>query len=55
MPDNNKVREVQTTVERCIRGLQDEDGRTKTRELALAATKLEEASMWIRQHLDKTA
>jgi hypothetical protein len=35
----------------CITSLRDEDGRTKSRELALAVTKLQEATMWIDEHL----
>lgn len=33
--------------------LRDEDGRSPTRELALAATKIEEARMWIDEHIVK--
>lgn len=35
----------------CITALRDEDGKTKSRELALAVTKLQEATMWIDEHL----
>lgn len=35
----------------CITSLRDEDGKTKSRELALAVTKLQEATMWIDEHL----
>lgn len=35
----------------CISSLRDEDGRTKSRELALAVTKLQEATMWIDEHM----
>ena len=35
----------------CIAALRDEDGRVKTRELSLAVTKLQEATMWIDEHL----
>lgn len=38
-------------VNACIASLKDEDGRAKTRELALAVTKLQEATMWIDEHL----
>ena len=35
----------------CISSLQDEDGKTASREIALAITKLQEATMWIDEHL----
>lgn len=35
----------------CIASLRDEDGRTKSRELALVVTKLQEATFWIDEHL----
>lgn len=35
----------------CITSLRDEDGRAKSRELSLAVTKLQEAVMWIDEHL----
>lgn len=41
---------VKIHIESCITALRDEDGRTKTRQLALAVTKLEEAVMWIDDH-----
>lgn len=34
----------------CIASLRDEDGKAKSRELALAITKLQEAVMWIDEH-----
>jgi hypothetical protein len=41
---------VKIHIESCITALRDEDGRTKTRQLALAVTKLEEAVFWIDDH-----
>lgn len=41
---------IKIHVQACISSLRDEDGRTKTRELALAVTKLQEAVMWIDEH-----
>jgi hypothetical protein len=43
--------EIKMHVNACLTALKDEDGRTKTRELALAATKLQEATMWIDEHM----
>lgn len=37
-------------VRTCVAALRDEDGRSKTRELAIAVTKLQEAAMWIEEH-----
>lgn len=42
---------VKIHIESCITALRDEDGRSKTRELSLAVTKLQEATMWIDEHL----
>lgn len=42
---------IKIHIDACIRALKDEDGRCKTRELALAMTKLQEATMWIDEHL----
>ena len=42
---------IKIHVQACISSLRDEDGRTKSRELALAVTKLQEATMWIDEHL----
>lgn len=42
---------IKIHVQSCISSLRDEDGRTKSRELALAVTKLQEATMWIDEHL----
>lgn len=42
---------IKVHIESCISSLRDEDGRTKSRELALAVTKLQEATMWIDEHL----
>lgn len=42
---------VKCHLESCILALRDEDGRSKTRELSLAVTKLQEATMWIDEHL----
>lgn len=42
---------IKIHIESCISSLRDEDGRTKTRELAIAVTKLQEATMWIDEHL----
>ena len=41
---------VRCHINACISALRDEDGKTKSRELALAVTKLQEASMWIDEH-----
>jgi hypothetical protein len=38
-------------IQTCIAALKDEDGLTKTRELAYAVVKLREAEMWIDEHL----
>lgn len=38
-------------VQSVITALRDEDGKTKTRELSIAVTKLQEAVMWIDEHL----
>lgn len=43
--------EIKMHVNACLTALKDEDGRIKTRELALAATKLQEATMWIDEHM----
>lgn len=45
---------VKMHVEACIDALRDEDGRSKTRELSLAVTKLQEATMWIDEHLRRS-
>ena len=42
---------IKCHINTCITSLRDEDGKTKTRELALAVTKLQEATMWIDEHL----
>lgn len=42
---------IKIHIDACHRALKDEDGRCKTRELALAATKLQEATFWIDEHL----
>ena len=41
---------IKIHIESCISSLRDEDGKTKTRELSLAVTKLQEAVMWIDEH-----
>jgi hypothetical protein len=41
---------IKIHVQSCISSLRDEDGRSKTRELSLAVTKLQEAVMWIDEH-----
>lgn len=42
---------VKCHIQSCITSLRDEDGRAKTRELSIAVTKLQEAVMWIDEHL----
>lgn len=42
---------VKIHIESCISSLRDEDCRCKSRELSLAVTKLQEATMWIDEHL----
>lgn len=42
---------IKCHIQSSITSLRDEDGRTKTRELAIAVTKLQEAVMWIDEHL----
>lgn len=42
---------IKSQIRLCITAMRDEDGRTKSRELALAVTKLQEAVMWIDEHL----
>ncbi len=42
---------IKCHINACITSLRDEDGKTKSRELALAVTKLQEATMWIDEHL----
>lgn len=42
---------IKCHIDSCISSLRDEDGRAKSRELALAVTKLQEATMWIDEHL----
>lgn len=42
---------VKCHIESCISVLRDEDRRAVSRELALAVTKLQEATMWIDEHL----
>lgn len=42
---------IKIHINACMSSLRDEDGRTKSRELALAVTKLQEATMWIDEHL----
>lgn len=41
---------IKCHIQSCIGSLRDEDGKTKTRELSLAVTKLQEAVMWIDEH-----
>lgn len=42
---------VKMHIQSCITSLRDEDGKAKTRALSIAVTKLEEAVMWIDEHL----
>ena len=42
---------IKIHIDACVRALKDEDGRCKTRELSLAVTKLQEATMWIDEHI----
>lgn len=42
---------IKIHIQSCITGLRDEDGRAATRPLSIAVTKLEEAVMWIDEHL----
>jgi hypothetical protein len=42
---------IKCHIDACISALRDEDGRAKSRELALAVVKLQEATMWIDEHL----
>ena len=42
---------IKIHVQSCITSLRDEDGKAKTRSLSIAVTKLEEAVMWIDEHL----
>lgn len=41
---------VRCNIEACIAALKDGDGRPKSREIALAVTKLQEAFMWLDEH-----
>jgi len=42
---------VKIHLHECMDALKDDSGRPKSRELALAVTKLQEATMWIDEHL----
>lgn len=42
---------VKIHIQSCMSALRDEDGRAKSRELSIAVTKLQEATMWIDEHL----
>ena len=42
---------VKIHLHECMEALKDDSGRPKSRELALAVTKLQEATMWIDEHL----
>lgn len=42
---------VKIHVQSVIKAIVDEDGKAPSRELALAVTKLQEATMWIDEHL----
>lgn len=53
--ENVDVCKVLFCVKACRTALIDEDGRSKTRELALAVTKLQEAQFWIGEHLARAA
>ena len=46
----NDTTVIKIHIQSCITALRDEDGKTKTRELSLAVTKLQEAVMWIDEH-----
>lgn len=50
IPLTNDTTMIKCHIESCIAALKDEDGRTKTRQLALAVTKMEEAVFWIDDH-----
>lgn len=52
---NQNEADAKRAIRAAIGELQDEDGRTKTRELALAVTKLQEATMWIEEHCRRQA
>lgn len=41
---------VKIHINACVAAMRDEDGRTKSRELSLAVTKLQEATFWIEEH-----
>lgn len=41
---------VRCNIEACIAALRDEDGKTKSREMSLAVTKLQEAFFWLDEH-----
>ncbi len=49
--DQNDPTVVKMHIQSCISRLRDEDGRAKDRPLSIAVTKLEEACMWIDEHL----
>ena len=42
---------IKIHIQSCITSLRDEDGRAKDRPMSIAVTKLEEAVMWIDEHL----
>lgn len=52
--DERDPTRVKMHIDCCIRNLRDEDGRCKDRELSLAVTKLQEATMWIDEHLRRS-
>ena len=42
---------IKIHLDSCMIALKDEDGRTKSRELSLAVTKIQEAMFWIDEHM----
>lgn len=42
---------IKIHIQFCITNLRTKDGNTKSRELSLAVTKLQEATFWIDEHL----
>jgi len=47
---SNDLTMIKIHVNACVTSLRDEDGRVKSRELALAVTNLQQAAMWIDEH-----
>lgn len=50
VPLNDDLTNIKIHIDAIVTTMRDEDGRVKTRELALAVTNLQQARMWIEEH-----